>query len=230
MKVAICMSGLVRTFKKCYQSYLDNIINHYDCDVFAFVSKSNNVDDIDLIDLADKVIVESDPVLDEKDYKNYKANKTRFYSIQGWLQQFWKIKMCHDMMLNYQEKNNIKYDWVIRCRPDLIITRKIDDLTKLDKNYIYVPVFPPRFAIKVPNCYDEDYVYNYSHNNGYMPDQFAIGSVDLMSKYAARHDDLDKILHMEKIHAFCAEHALGRQLNYHNVKVKFLQPLINIKR
>jgi hypothetical protein len=63
-----------------------------------------------------------------------------------------------------------------------------------------------------------------------MPDQFAMGSVDLMTKYARRHDDLDKIIHMEKIPVFCAEHSLSRHLKYHNVKVKFIQPLINIQR
>ena len=233
MRVAICMSGLTRTFKKCYQSYLDNIINVYDCDVFGFVSKDSNVADLDLIKWANKTVIETDPVLDEKDYIKYKAWHTKFYSIQGWLQQFWKIKMCHNLMLDYQKEKNIKYDWVIRCRPDLIVTRKIDDLEKLNRNYIYAPVCPIAFLHKVPNCLQEGYVYNYSDNKGYMPDQCALGSVELMNIYAQRYDDLDKIIHMEKIPempSFCAEHALSMHLKYHNVKVKFLEPLIQIQR
>lgn len=230
MKVAICMSGLVRTFKKCYRSYLDNIINLYDCDVFVFVSKSPNDTDIDLIKVTGKTILETNPVLDEKDYIKYKAKRTKKYSIQGYLQQFWKIKMCHNMMLEYQSKNNIQYDWVIRCRPDLMITRKIDDLSKLDKQYIYAPVFPPKFEINIPKCYNSDYIYDYKGNYGYMPDQFAIGSVDLMGIYARRYDDLDMIVHLENTQTLCSECSLTRHLKYHNVKVKFLKPLIQIQR
>jgi len=37
MKVALCISGQARTFKTCYQTYLDNIIIPYNCDVFMFI-------------------------------------------------------------------------------------------------------------------------------------------------------------------------------------------------
>lgn len=232
MKIAICMSGLTRTFKLCYQSYLDNIISQYDCDVFTVVSLDNNSKDIDLIKQTKKVIVDNEPLHDEKDYILYKARKTNRYSIQGWLSQFWKIKMCHRLMMDYQKEKAIKYDWVIRCRPDLLITRKIDDLNSLNKEYLYIPVNLIGSGFDKDEFYKEDYVYDYVDSGiySYLPDQFAIGSVEFMQAYADRYDDLDHISHSEKNYRFCAEYSLPRQLKYHNIKIKFLRPLTGIQR
>ena len=99
------MSGLARTFKKCYQSYLDNILSRYDCDVFVYVSKDSTSDDMDVMKCAKKVVLEQNPILDEKDFAQYKR-KCKRYSMQGILQQLWKIKMCHGLMLDYQKENN----------------------------------------------------------------------------------------------------------------------------
>jgi hypothetical protein len=230
MKVAICMSGLTRTFKKCYQSYLDNIINLYDCDVFSVVNSDSNSKDIDLIKPTRKIIVENEPIHDEKDYIIYKAKRTNRYSIQGWLSQFWKIKICHQLMLDYQKEKSIKYDWVIRCRPDLQIIRKINDLNLLCKDYIYIPIYPVGVKLNREEFFKEDYFYNYTDNNGYLPDQFAIGSVDSMGVYAKRYDDLDAIVHTEKTKLLCSEYSLGRQLKMYNITIKFIRPLIGIQR
>ena len=230
MKVAICMSGLVRTFKSCYQSYLDNIINLYDCDLFAFVSNDANIADMDLIKWNEKVVIDPDPVLDEKDYFQIKDRRTKFYSIQGWLQQLWKIQKCHDLMLNYQINHNIRYDLVIRCRPDLLITRKIDDLTTLDTRFIYTPIWPPNFDKIVPKCYEDDYVYDYIGNCSNLPDQIAIGNVPLMSIYAQRYENLYNIVHSGPSWSLCAERSLTKHLQYYNVPVKFLKLMTEIKR
>lgn len=230
MKIAICMSGLTRTFKQCYRSYLDNIINHYDCDIFTVVSLDSNAKDIDLIPQTRKIIVENEPHHDEKDYALYKFKRTINYTIQGWLSQFWKIKVCHQLMLDYQKEKSIKYDWVIRCRPDLMILRKIDDLNTLNKKYVYIPIFPEGDGLDIKNNYCDDYFYDYVQNWGFLPDQFAIGSVEYMGLYSMRYDDLDKITHSEKITRFCSEHSLSRQLNFYNVKVKFLKPLFGIQK
>ena len=230
MKVAICMSGITRSFDKCCQSYIDNIISQYDCDVFTFVTNDSNVKSLDLMKHTKKILVDNEPKHDEKDYALHKARRTKKYSIQGWLSQFWKINMCHQAMLDYQKENNIKYDWVIRCRPDLYMFRKIDDLSKLDKNIMYIPVFPVGPKLDIPELYAEDYIYDYKDNMGFIPDQFAISSVELMTIYAKRHDDLDRITHLENHHLLCSEYSLARQLNFYNVKIKFLKPMYGIRR
>jgi len=230
MKVAVCMSGIARSFDKCYKSFIDNVLNLYDCDVFTFVSNDSNAKSLDLINHTKKIIVDNEPKHDEKDYILHKARRTKKYTIQGWLSQFWKIKMCHEMMINYSKENNIKYDWVIRCRPDLYYFRKIDDLLKLDNNIMYLPVFPVGPKLDREMLYEKNYIYDYKDNMGFIPDQFAISSVDLMTIYAKRFDDLEHITHSENHHLLCSEYSLSRQLNFYNVKVKFIKPMYGIHR
>jgi hypothetical protein len=38
------------------------------------------------------------------------------------------------------------------------------------------------------------------------------------------------IVNKEKIHAFCAEHSLGRHLKYYGIKIKFIKNFISIQR
>ena len=57
-------------------------------------------------------------------------------------------------------------------------------------------------------------------------DQFAIGSVELMTIYAKRYSNMDELIARGK--DMFAENLLGRQLEYNNVQVKFLPvPIIS---
>lgn len=225
MKIALCMSGLARTFKQCYQSYWDNILSQYDCDVFVYVSKDANSDSMDVMKCVKKIVLEQNPTLDEKDLVRYKLQCKR-YSMQGILQQLWKIKMCHNLMLDYQKEHNIAYDWVIRCRPDLKIIRKIDDLTKLDNHYLYVPAYQS-FIDRWNGMYDENFVFDYSCACC-VSDQFGMSCVKVMDVYARRYDDLEKNCHSGgNAHP---ESSLQYQLQVNGVKLKFLKPLIQIQR
>lgn len=218
------MSGLARTFSKCYQSYLDNIISQFDCDVFVYVSKDANSDDMNIMKSTKKVVLEKDPILDERDLARYKRGCKR-YSLQGILQQLWKIKMCNNLMMDYSKKNNVKYDWVIRCRPDLKILRKLDDLSRLDNNFLYVPAYN-RFIDNWQGMYEKQFIFDYS--DGCVSDQFGISSVETMSLYAQRYDDLEKNCHSGgRLHP---EGSLQYHLQKNDVKIKFLKPLIEIQR
>ena len=224
MKVAVCMSGLARTFKKCYQSYLDNILSRFDCDVFVHVSKDANSNDMDVMKCAKKVVLEQNPKLDEKDLAKYKY-KCKKYSMQGILQQLWKIKMCHELVLDYQKEKNIKYDWIIRCRPDLNILRPLDDLEKLDNKYFYVPAYLT-FIDRWKGMYEKDFIFDYC--TCCVSDQFGISGPDVMNIYARRYDDLQKNCYSSgESHP---ESSLQFQLRANNVKIKFLKPLIQIQR
>jgi hypothetical protein len=225
MKIALCLSGLARTFKKCYQSYIDNIINLYDCDVFVFVSKDANSSDMDLIKPTKKVILEKNPSLDEKNYVKYISKK---YTIQGFLQQFWKIEQCHNLMLEYGKQNNIKYDWVIRSRPDIRMKRPIDDLKSLDNSYLYIPVHHPKQTFfDQESHYRKDYVFNYNEWPS-MNDRFAIGSEKLMGIYAARYAKLDEYYKWRPL--MNSEFSLNGHLRLNNVKIKFLRPMHELVR
>jgi len=85
------------------------------------------------------------------------------------------------------------------------------------------------FINRAEGCLKDGYIYN-GENGGYLPDQFAVSTVELMGIYARRYDDLDKVIHAERTARFCSEYSLGRQLKFYGVQVKILQPLIRIQR
>ena len=49
--------------------------------------------------------------------------------------------MCDRLRQAYEKENGIRYDAVLRCRPDLLFESPLPDLSTLDLNYIYVPDF-----------------------------------------------------------------------------------------
>ena len=49
--------------------------------------------------------------------------------------------MCDRLRQAYEKENGIRYDAVLRGRPDLLFESPLPDLSTLDLNYIYVPDF-----------------------------------------------------------------------------------------
>lgn len=224
MKIAICMSGLTRTFKYCYPSFKKYILDRYDCDVFTLVSKDSNSDDIKLVDSKKCIIWENDPKLPECNYKKFCCKR---YSLQGFLQQFLKIEVCNEMMKSYSKENNIKYDWIIRTRPDLMYTDYID-IDSFDKRYMYIPISHTgqRFFDN-PKHFEKDFVFNYDSHPS-MNDRMAICSEELMDVYSLRYKELDEIYKlMPGLHA---EMSLHVHLRRHNVNIKFLPVMNNLYR
>jgi hypothetical protein len=218
MKIALCISGTVRTFKKCYQSLIDNIINLYDCDVFMFIQNGENVKDMDLIKSVKKVIVEP-PVLDEKDYKKYVRHMSSV-PLQNFLRQIYNVKMCNDLVLDYEKQKNIKYEWIIRCRTDIIITKKLSDLDKLDNDIIYIP----RYSWHNQDHLNKYYPigrFNFAKSDC-IPDFFAFSSPKLMKIYASdRYNDFDQLVKETKV--IFPERTLGDYLKKREVKVDIIE-------
>jgi hypothetical protein len=217
MKIAICLSGLTRTFKHCYQSLLDNVIGPYDCDVFWFVEDDENSEDTNLIKSVRKQLIKS-PLHDEKDWESRKRKMRT--PIQGFLHQLWKTKMCNELMLKYQEDNGMKYDWVIRSRPDLMFVKKMEDLSSLDNKILHIPV--PGFLKRRRNRLG---IFNYNSINC-LPDQFAISSHEIMTIYAKRYDELQKTIDFNGyLHP---EASMCAHLRVNNITCNMMKPIYYI--
>jgi hypothetical protein len=143
MKIALQYSGMIRTFKKCYLQILETLKEH---DVDVFVSfwdipgtslkhskKTINVfPELEYKNIDEKLIRKEFPELNLKiiDIEKYSKseeimnkyqNKLRFKKIipqREFTSQYYKIHRCNKLRKEYQKKNNIKYDWFIRTRPD----------------------------------------------------------------------------------------------------------------
>lgn len=125
MKVAICFSGLVRTFKECFPTY-SRIRDLYDCDLFA-VSTPNDI----LKDYPFKSVLQQEDVWIEEKHYSFKSPET---IVQNSLRQFLFIELCNNLRIQAGH-----YDFIIRTRFDNILINNIPDLHQCDPHSIYIP-------------------------------------------------------------------------------------------
>ena len=154
MKVAVQIFGHLRTFEETYVSLQKNILSLYDCDVFFHTweniepskktheaSHKSNDTGRERCDLGDRdklikkinryydpkvLCVEKDRDIDaslmlqspiaSKIRSNYSAILSSFYS---------RYKV-NQLRVNYELKNQIKYDWVVSTRPDIDLRDSLD--------------------------------------------------------------------------------------------------------
>jgi hypothetical protein len=147
MKVAICLSGHLRTFEQTYQSIYEQLINKYDCDVFistwknlgnSFAYHANFKDGDDKNDpiINEETIVkmyrpvairmddaEIEPVSNQlKKYYNEIRTKSRAHVAQI-MCQLYKIWDCNCLKKEHEQKTGKIYDVVIRVRFDVYLKR-----------------------------------------------------------------------------------------------------------
>jgi hypothetical protein len=89
--------------------------------------------------------------------------------VQGYLQQLYGMKQCDRLRLDYERSTGVRYRCIIRCRPDLLFIKPVDNVRQLDLNYLYVPDF---------------------HQYDGCNDRFAIGNPEDMSIYMSKIDDV----------------------------------------
>lgn len=183
MKVAVCISGHMRTYHNTYQSLYDKILNKYNCDVFIatyptlgsayshikgvdgiLVKSSVDLEHIKHIFNPKKIkIIENDDFLHS--YYNY-----QYYRFN--IGMFRAIYECNQLKIDSEQENNKKYDLVLRIRPDIII-----DQISLE--------LPSPKSIIVPNR-------GKAHDNG-ITDQIAFASSDVMDIYSLLYKRADKL-------------------------------------
>jgi hypothetical protein len=83
-------------------------------------------------------------------------------------QQFWALSECFDLIKEYEQAMNIRYEFILRARLDSILNYGGEGLS-LSNNSILIP--------------DENHYFGYN-------DRFAIGPPPLMKKYMRRWHDI----------------------------------------
>ena len=79
----------------------------------------------------------------QKDYKleeKYKFHKhwTKNHRY-GWFKFTYSIREVNKLRINYENKNDIKYDWVIVTSPQMEPQTNIDNFNLLNNNFMYSP-------------------------------------------------------------------------------------------
>lgn len=135
MKIALLLTGQLRTYKMCGHIVKNMILDHYDVDVFMSINSCNklqtnnlnnakNTDDDDIIEALNFY-----KPIDHYINKNYNScSKIVIDSIilenipemivKLYLEQYFIVKKAYELLINHIDKTNQKYDAVVRLRFD----------------------------------------------------------------------------------------------------------------
>jgi hypothetical protein len=123
MRVAVCFSGGLRNFKHTFLNFNKYLITPLNADVFLYGCE--NKDGV-------KQNIEDFNILFKP--KSFIINNKRFYEklsndypgiLKSFIPQMFNIKECYELVKDYENKNNFKYDIIIRARLDCFFFREI---------------------------------------------------------------------------------------------------------
>lgn len=205
MKIALCLSGQIRSFDLVYQNLINNLIVPNDCDVFyhtwhmydnsKYINFYNPTDNKYVkygsysYENVEKVINHLKPVsfLFEKPVIQQNT-KSMFYSVMK----------SNSLKCQYENLMGFKYDIVIRSRSDIFFPDKVVlDSNSVSDNVIYLSYRPG-------GC-------------GGVNDAFAYGNSIIMDKYSHIYSEYE---HTSRIRQPCPEGIIFDFLRQTNIKVK----------
>jgi hypothetical protein len=192
MKIAICISGFIRTWKYTKKSFLEQLYKNADIDVFIHTYYQNQhgkgstetdelLTDKDFTELFKGVNVVSLSIENRNDiipllkseisaFSNIKIDHKSYIEKDSLSATLWhydhlrKIHACDLDRQKYALEKNINYDLIVRTRFDIMYFNSID-WNSVDKN---------KFNIEFGGCL------------GYPSDIFCVCSPELMTIYAGR--------------------------------------------
>jgi hypothetical protein len=190
MKIALCLSGHLRNFEKAYPSLFFYLIKNYDVDVFIHTwdklgfscrfktdrtlndTSTKEVEIKTLYKPKSMIIEPSDFVEDLKrqgdEYAPHLRNEPKHVGHMA--SMFYKIYACNELKNKYQRDTGTEYDWVIRCRADLIFQSNVE----MPKEKKAGAIWTPRALSSADWCND----------------QFAIGGPNEMDLYSSAFFDI----------------------------------------
>ncbi len=219
MKVALCLSGHFRNFEKCYHSLYRFILKPLNCDVFIHTwdkigYQSVYKTDANLNDIKSKIDLINSLYLPKCISIQNTNNMARFMDEASkyashlitqpkhpghMASMFYKINACNELRKEYEKQNNIKYDCVIRCRPDLLFTSGIESTLLNNLTQLILPK-----------------IYNF--HNGYN-DQFAISNSNYMNIYSSFYHELPGYFNAKN--EYYPEKFMKWAIEKHNIKINF---------
>lgn len=155
-RVAVCVTGHVRTYAKVHKSMREMAFYHLSAEVyfFAVIAKGNDVrtkyksslSDVD-IDEGVKLLQELKPSYFEW-YSEYDHNVTagfcglgreRHLAVSRWYHTWKKLEICHRNIERFETQNKMRFDFIFRVRPDVFFFIPIPKISYFPTNKVYVP-------------------------------------------------------------------------------------------
>lgn len=226
MRIAILMCGHTRSYDKCRANFFNKIIRPlitvgYTYDLFfstwneeGFKAKQweGKINTPQIIQDSTDISVEENAR--DVFMELFNNNETSANGASMWYRVYECYKLMEKYSEKYSEKNSIKYDIVIRTRPDLYYDNPLDILwlKSCEKNTVYMAEWHRHFRSV---CFT-------------MMDQFAFGTVESMRNYCQTFCSIQKC--MRKKYAYTAEGFLHHQLTITNTNVKRIPIHYGIQR
>lgn len=210
-KIAMCISGYLRTFEECYPSILENIIQDHDVDIFIHTydkigNSSGWRHPIDLSQDINMDFLESIPyikVMSVQKWDNIKYQFEKYRTKQPYVTNinviatiFYKIYMCNELRKEYERENDINYDLIIRMRGDQFFEKKIN--FDFPENKILINSYP---------WGDEDYIHHFVGDNCGEPggrneiewinDRFAVGNSENIDYLCDLYNHFEELIEDE---------------------------------
>ena len=210
MKYAILICGFLRSFELNLENFIKNVIYDNDIDIFIhktkdeFKDKYKNKSNWEKIKkrINFKYILESDDV-------HLSMNKKK----NDIINQFYKFYLLNNIKNIIQIQENIKYDIVIKWRPDIFINNRIN-FNDINGSYIYIPKDTKIDLEKLENI-----------NDDYLCDIIAYGSNNIMNKYFNIYLYIKELIND---YGQCQESLLYKYLCKYNINYKVIDLSYNI--
>lgn len=216
--LAICLSGSLRSLEYCIINFIDCILDPnkdiykiviflytpLDSNVYKTVLYHNNSVPI-LIKIQPDIQLNIPDIIWQGRNENVKIDDVSTAGIKGYLYQLHNIEETFYMIEEYEKKNNLYFDYILRCRTDVIFTKKIFICDYILDNYIIIPDF---------------------HHWGGINDRFALGNRNIMEIYMKMYSNiynLPKNFNVINAEYFC-------KINLDNNNVKFIKVPIYFNR
>jgi hypothetical protein len=161
MKIALCLSGQARSFKKGFEYHKKNLLDKYDVDVFIHTWKADDIEELTELYKPVDILIE-DSLTDDFDSLYTNTPNAEKWPPRFTVAMFYSMYRSNEMKVTHEMKEKFTYDWVIKSRPDYALNVVIP-FGELDNTKLYAP-----------NC-------RMSPNRDFCNDQFGFSSSAIMN-------------------------------------------------
>lgn len=216
MRVALCISGQMRTYKECFDLLNKNILQTLSPDIFIHTWEGSGIshkekkdteegivtfDDLKNLYNPKDIVIENFESSFLEEYKGVKVpevlKKKEPSNYKGSIPLFYKMYECNKLKKEYEKKHKFKYDVVIKLRPDLMILDKMA-LNSIDSDKLYF----------------SDYAINQHHQ---ISDKFAYGSSTVMDQYTNVWEHLKEYWENPLGENTWETHRVGERLMFYHI-------------
>lgn len=219
MKIAICLSGFIRTWEQSKKSFLVNLVQNNECDLFIHTYNQNYFEysaersdiyytddeikemfgglNVKKIVIEDRNLILPELQSESKKFENFQNYKIRIKESSEdndnfvnlgirIFDQLRKIHLSNELRKNYEKESQIKYDFIVKTRFDVLYVDRINWNIFTEENKVYI---------------------GEGGTGGFPDDLVGIGKDEAINAY------MDRFLELEKM---CFSTVMKNEINYIN--------------